>query len=211
MHRLRPRLSLALTILLEAGALWALLDMGAAPWAAVTWRTPDLWLVTADPADLVAGTLRMVAVFGALWLLVATVLQVILAAMSVARPDRWRVPGLPAGLRRRIDGAVAALVATSTLAAPAVAVASPGLPRHVPVPIQEQATETAPPTEGRHTVVPGDHLWSIAEGVVQRAQGEATDAAVTAYWRELIAANADLPSGDPDLIRPGEQVRLPPL
>lgn len=238
MHRLRPGLSLALTILLEVGALSALLDMGAAPWAQVTWRAPDLWLAAAGPAVVVAATSRLFALCGAVWLLAATVLEVVLAVASGPGPNRPRVPGLPSGLQRRIDRAVAALVATSALAAPAAAAAAPGLPGHIPVPVPREvvvshdqgdappaapARPAPPPSEARprrpagpvadhlHTVVAGDHLWGIAEDVITSARGGATTADVAVYWRELIAANEDLPSGDPDLIHPGEQVRLPPL
>lgn len=233
MHRLRPGLSLALTILLEVGALSALLDMGTAPWAKVAWRTPDLWLATAGPAVVVAATFRLAALCGAVWLLAATLLEVMLAAASAPGPNRPRVPGLPCGLRRRIDRAVAAVVATSTLAAPTAAVAAPGLPGHIPVPVPREVVVShdqvdappAPPATPSpaarpprpagaaadlHTVVAGDHLWGIAEDVVTDARGGASTTEIAAYWRELIAANRDLPSGNPDLIHPGETVRLPP-
>jgi nucleoid-associated protein YgaU len=221
-------------IMLEIVALAVLVDMGTASWAQANWRNPDLWFATAGAADAVAAALRLFAVCGVGWLLAATVLDVVLVAASATRSTRLRVPGLPAGLRRRIEASVAALVATSTLAAPAVAVAAPGLPAHIPVPVPHEVVAThdrveppvAPtdpstseprsqdrsaPGAARYTVAVGDHLWGIAERVVTDVRGDATTADVAAYWRELIAANEDLPSGDPDLIHPGQQVRLPPL
>jgi nucleoid-associated protein YgaU len=63
------------------------------------------------------------------------------------------------------------------------------------------------------TVARGDHLWSISEGHLTDAVGDTpTDAEIARYWRRVIDANRDrLRSGDPDLIYPGETVRLPPI
>jgi hypothetical protein len=61
----------------------------------------------------------------------------------------------------------------------------------------------------RHTVVPGDNLWTIAAAHL-RAHGSLDG--VAPYWRQVIAANrATLRSGDPNLIFPGEIVTLPPI
>ena len=67
--------------------------------------------------------------------------------------------------------------------------------------------------EATHVVAAGDHLWSIAEGALARAWGRApADAEVTSYWAEVVAANSDLlpDPGNPDLIFPGQVLRLPP-
>jgi nucleoid-associated protein YgaU len=62
-----------------------------------------------------------------------------------------------------------------------------------------------------HDVVAGDNLWSIAEMHLEAVKGEPRSAAETAdYWLRVVDANRDrLRSGDPDLIYPGEKVRLP--
>jgi hypothetical protein len=82
-----------------------------------------------------------------------------------------------------------------------------------------EATEPASPdpepvpdpvvAAARHTVAPGDNLWTIAAAHL-RAHGSPDD--VAPYWRQVIAANqATLRSGDPNLIFPGEIVTLPPV
>jgi hypothetical protein len=64
-----------------------------------------------------------------------------------------------------------------------------------------------------HVVISGDSLWSIAEDhLARRHDGPPSDRLLLDYWRSVIEANRNhLRSGDPDLIHPGERVRLPPL
>lgn len=60
------------------------------------------------------------------------------------------------------------------------------------------------------SVRPGDHLWSISERTLSDALGRgASDAEVTPYWLEVVRSNPQF--RDPDLIHPGEIVRLPPI
>lgn len=63
------------------------------------------------------------------------------------------------------------------------------------------------------TVRPGDHLWGLAERRLAAVLGRAaTDDEVAGYWRSVVAASLPrLRSGDPDLVFPGEVVRLPPV
>jgi nucleoid-associated protein YgaU len=58
----------------------------------------------------------------------------------------------------------------------------------------------------------GDSLWSIAAQTAH-AHGVAGQAAVGAYWWRVVTANrAHLPDPDnPDLLFPGDLVRLPPI
>jgi hypothetical protein len=61
-----------------------------------------------------------------------------------------------------------------------------------------------------HVVVPGDHLWAIADATVSEHLGHpATDAEIDPYWRRVIAANPQF--ADPDLIYPGAVVHRPPM
>jgi hypothetical protein len=73
------------------------------------------------------------------------------------------------------------------------------------------ADRSAP--ESSWTVGHGDSLWSIAVAHLEHATGEPPTAReAAAYWSEVVAANqAGLRSGEPDLIRPGETITLPPI
>lgn len=66
---------------------------------------------------------------------------------------------------------------------------------------------------GSYTVQPGDNFWTIAAAQVQAKLGRTpTNAEVAAYWEVLIEANrANISSGNPSLIYPGEQFTLPPV
>jgi len=55
-------------------------------------------------------------------------------------------------------------------------------------------------------VSPGDSLWSLA---AQRLPPGASDARVTAYWHAIYAANRALIGPDPDVLQPGQRLRLP--
>jgi hypothetical protein len=65
-------------------------------------------------------------------------------------------------------------------------------------------------------VAGGENLWTIARDHLEEAvgggSGAPTNDEVTAYWAEVKAANQGrLESGDPDVIRTGEKVVLPPV
>ena len=57
----------------------------------------------------------------------------------------------------------------------------------------------APPAEETYTVVSGDNLSKIAK----RYYGSAN------AWRRIYEANKDVIGGNPDLIRPGQKLRIP--
>lgn len=57
-------------------------------------------------------------------------------------------------------------------------------------------------------VQPGDCLWSIAAS--QLGPG-ATDQDIDSHWRRIYALNPEVIGSDPDLIYPGQTLRLPPL
>jgi hypothetical protein len=68
-------------------------------------------------------------------------------------------------------------------------------------------------THGRHVVVrPGDTLWGIARDQVLRATSPARPPSATtvaAAVARLDAANRDVIGPDPDLIRPGQHLKIP--
>lgn len=64
--------------------------------------------------------------------------------------------------------------------------------------------------QGQHVVVAGEHLWSIARDQVSVAGLATDDDTVGTYWRRVVAQNlARIPSGDPDLVVPGQVIVLP--
>lgn len=106
---------------------------------------------------------------------------------------------------------------------PQVEVAPPGhSPRNEPPPLEmgvephpllvgDEPTSSIPSTPTTHTVEQGDNLWAIAADHLAEVSGSSPTAdEVANYWRLLIAENeADLASGEPNLIHPGEVLRLP--
>jgi nucleoid-associated protein YgaU len=97
---------------------------------------------------------------------------------------------------------------------------APAAPRYTPSPAgpprRPARPPQAPPGEaGLHRVAPGDNLWTIARDrlaeVTGRPAAELGEREVARYWLEVVDANrATLRSGDPDLIFPGETIKLPP-
>ena len=57
----------------------------------------------------------------------------------------------------------------------------------------------------------GDHLWAIAEHLLEAAGRPTDDGTVAGYWTRLIAANTAALDGDPDLLHVGQVISLPPL
>lgn len=90
----------------------------------------------------------------------------------------------------------------------------PSSPETAMVEAEGPATSAADATRVVEVVVrPGDHLWSLAAGMLERHLGRpASDAEVTPYWRLVVDSNADrlVAPGDPDLILPGQVLVLPP-
>lgn len=60
----------------------------------------------------------------------------------------------------------------------------------------------------------GDSFWTIAQHTLDNAWNRApSNSEITGYWQRLVAANRDrlLPPHDPDLIYPGQTIRLPSI
>jgi hypothetical protein len=103
----------------------------------------------------------------------------------------------------------------------APATSGPQAPGYVPSPAGTgppgSSPPATPPPAARpriHRVAVGESLWSIARTNLAlgtgRSEGELGNREVAAYWVRLLAANRGrLRSGNPDLIYPGEYVRLP--
>ncbi len=195
---------LAATAAAAALLAWAAPDLAARPPTAPF----DAWLTW-----LCAVAAALCAVWA--WLVTSVV---VLEALS-RRPRRASTPGVPAWVRNLVLGAcgVAVLGATS----PAVAGAHherEHRERHsvlegLPLPdraegrsvtelvAQTIARTTTAEQSARYVVRPGDSLWSIAHAHL----GDPT------RWPRIYALNRDEVGPDPDLIQPGQQLRLPEL
>ena len=142
-------------------------------------------------------------------------------------PDRAEGPSAAEVVARALaarDRATAAPPATPEPPAPSLPTAPSSAPRPSPVPAPDTAPDATPATPEparpahrpagqarRHVVVSGESLWSIAQDALAEATGAAPSAAqVAAYWPVLHAVNRDLVGPEPDLIRPGQPLRIPP-
>lgn len=70
----------------------------------------------------------------------------------------------------------------------------------------------ASPPRRTWTIEPGQHLWSIAESVLEERLGRpATDAEIDPYWRSLIEVNRPVLANPdlPDLVFPGQVLTVP--
>ncbi|MCB0986592.1 MAG: hypothetical protein KDB09_02365 [Acidimicrobiales bacterium] len=71
------------------------------------------------------------------------------------------------------------------------------------------SSERIEPTEVDHVVLPGDHLWGLAEARLGVILSEpAPEETVERYWLQVVRANPQL--ADPDLLMPSEVIHLPP-
>ncbi len=94
--------------------------------------------------------------------------------------------------------------------APVVVEGEPGPADPAIVEVDDGAVSAS--TAGRWAVVPGDHLWAVAETTLARAWGRSpSDAEVDPYWRAVVEANRAhlLDPANPDLVRPGQILTVP--
>jgi hypothetical protein len=152
--------------------------------------------IAARVLDALLGTGRCLAVVSRVvpgFIVTMVAAAIVTTAPVLAQP---RNPVAPLGPVR--DGRAPTTIVTAPPPAP-----TPAAP--VPIP----AAITPPPTVATittvHAVTAGESLWSIAR---DRVGTDTT--ALERYWRALCDANrVSLPSGDVNLIRPGETVVLP--
>lgn len=123
------------------------------------------------------------------------------------------VDDLAAEITASLAQATADGTADGTATADSVAVAVPGGTASSPSGAGGAAVANAPNQTVRElTVLTGDSFWSIAEREVSAQLGRpATDAEVTGWWADLVAANTDrlVEPGNPNLVLPGQVLVAP--
>jgi hypothetical protein len=94
----------------------------------------------------------------------------------------------------------------------ATPVASPLPLPPAPLPTTQAPAHAPGRRPDRHTVQPGDNLWSIAAGHLAGNGITVSNGRIAPYWQDLVQeARPGLRSRNPDLIFPGETVPLPPI
>lgn len=212
---------------LRLGGVW-LAAVLAATWL-VALASPDL---VDAVAALTAGTVAaagfsawlvwaaaLAASVCAGWFAVASTMVVASAVRGQPNPT---VPGCPTWLRRGLLAACGVAIVGGATGVPAGA--EPGHPGSPPpavrlvqgLPLPDRTTDGAGPAPsaaalpaGAPTVIvgPGDCLWRLAEASLPR---DATDAQISRRWHRIYALNRAAIGADPDLIQPGQRLRLPP-
>ncbi|MBW3618833.1 MAG: hypothetical protein KY461_01195 [Actinobacteria bacterium] len=224
--RRRPpgaRADLVVLLAIEAGCVLVAVGLGRDPAYRLGWSDPAVWLATSPASATAVALLRPVALVLAGYLPAVTLSYAGVLLLGAPRAAAGLAAVTPAGVRRVAERAVAATLLTAILAAPAGAHAPgadpllpPGLrgptagDHHVPVP------QPPRPPSRTVTVAEGDHLWLIAARALAAARGVPVDALpshdLARYWADTVAVNrSTVRSGDPDLVFPGEVVRLPPI
>ncbi len=121
--------------------------LGRLPGFAIDWRHLSVWLSTGEVEDVLAASLRVVALACAYWLLVSTILYVtarVTHLPTLTRAVEWAT--LPA-MRRLTDRAIAvALVGSTVTSGAGVAWASPASPSKAPLIVL--GVDEAPPPPG---------------------------------------------------------------
>ena len=187
----RPR-CLAVAIGLTA-TLWGVAAVLARPLAARQPATPDEALVR-----LCLGALSLAAAWAWLQAMAGVV-------------DAWR--GTPCQVHRgvrRLALVACGMALASALTAPAHA-GTDDPPSDRPadplsgLPLPERAEGPAHPRDHAVVVRPGDSLWALAEHDLPTS---ATDRQVSARWHAVYQRNRGVIGPDPDLIRPGQVLKL---
>jgi hypothetical protein len=185
-------------------------------------RTGRLW---GDPASwgslpldralqhLAAGMLLVCAAWA--WLALSVT---VVEAWRGVPPRRSRPWHLPDGVRRVVLAACGVALATS-LTTPALAVDGAshrhdrghqrgvGLLSGLPLPDRAVAPRrTGPSSPDTVLVRPGDCLWSLARHDLPPG---ASASEIATRWRAIYAANRDVIGSDPDVVEPGQRLRLP--
>lgn len=239
MSALRRVLPLVGLLVAAAAAVGLLHALGDQPWARLGTGEPGRWVTVTPPVEALMAVLRLAGLAVGWWLLATTTATAAAALARAERLGRWVRPLAWAPARRAADRAVAAGVSVVLVASGVPSWAHDAAPPPPPLgepaavdPAPSGEDERHGPVEARnaqdgrgegrdvgeatrtHEVAGGENLWVIAaqdlaarRGVAVAELGEGT---IAAHWHAVIEANADrLRSGEPDLVFPGERLRLP--
>ena len=164
--------------------------------------------VRRTPLDVALTEVAALALLGcALWMWSATTAVVVEVLRGTHAGSRRSARGVPAGVRRVVLAACGVAL-VGGLAQPSYA-AGPHVHRaaHLSgLPLPDRAVAGSPHVRLTVRVRPGDTLWSLA---ARDLPADSPDAAITARWHAIYAANRSLIGPDPDVIVPGLRLRLP--
>lgn len=203
------------TVLVRAALLWTAVSGVTAGLVALAWPAAT-GLARSPGADFATLLVQLCAVVGTiaalvLWLITTDVVRQVSASHSGIKQPR---PGPLRTMLLTLCG-VSALTCSTTATASGHPSPEAPLPSDTleGLPLPDRATGELPPGEpgSDHRQVvrvrPGDSLWAIAS----RTLGpNPTATEVATYCRRIHAVNAEVIGADPDLIRPRQQLRLPP-
>ena len=152
-----------------------------------------------------------VALAGSAWLWVLAAVVAVEAARGVPAPAR---PGAPTVLRRLVLAACGVALGCGSTTPSFAAAGGSRVPRDEPavvlrgLPLPDRPTGAAGVHRPARRVVvrPGDTLWALAGRSLPPGAG---DGVVAAGWHRIYALKRDLIGPDPDLIQPGQRLRLP--
>jgi len=190
-----------------------------------------MYVVTASrPRCLVVATGLTAALWGAAGVLVRVaagqpagpdqaLVQLCLAALAAAAGWAWLqgmagvvdawlgAPGVGSRGLRRVVLAACGMALAGALAAPSYAGSDRPSPDPISgLPFPERAQGPARPVDRPFVVRPGDSLWALAERDVGNP---ATDRRVSDRWHAIYHRNRGVIGPDPDLIQPGQVLKIP--
>jgi nucleoid-associated protein YgaU len=181
-------------------AVWLLAGAGTA--ATVAWAAPDLAVagLAGAPFERWLVWLAAVALTGcAAWAWVVT--GVVVGRALAGRP-RAAVRGVP----RWLQAGVLLACGLAVVGTGATASADDDTARALDgLPYPDRAVGSVAVARV-HVVQPGDTLWDIADADLG---GRPDAAAVTRHWHRIHALNRAVIGADPDLIHPGQLLRMP--
>jgi nucleoid-associated protein YgaU len=164
------------------------------------------WLAGATPDQALAGMAAILIWAGVTWMLA-----------GLGSTAAGRLPGrvgavcactagrlMPGVLRRATELLLGVSIAATPELAASAAPAAHGGPPHIG--LDRVPVVASLPHHRSRTVQPGECLWSITADLLG---DDSSDRSVARDWPGLYAANRAVIGDDPDLIRPGQRLRIP--